>query len=284
MAIRRDLFLMAVAVLGTQVAFAQGAAAPMAATPPVSASAPAAAPASGATFDVASIRENTTHDQHTHSSIYNRWTDTRLTATNVTLRSLIQFSTEMPESRILGGPSWLDTTTFDVEAKSDPSADEQMGKLTTYQGKAQKQAMIQALLADRFRLATHTETRELPIYALVVAKGGAKLNPNAGGNYFGTGKGTITVRGGSDSLAALADRLAAVVGRVVINRTGMTGQYDMALRWTPDSAVAAGAALPADAPPDIFTAIQEQLGLKLEPTKGPVPVLVIDHAEMPSAN
>jgi uncharacterized protein (TIGR03435 family) len=283
MPIRRDLFLMAVAVLAMQALIAQEPAAPVTAAAPANAAVAAAEATPGATFDVASIRENTTHDQHTHSSIYNRWTDARFTATNETLRSLIEFSTGMPESRILGGPSWLDTTTFDVEARSDPSVDEQMGKLTTEQGKAQKQAMIQALLADRFRLATHTETRELPIYALVVAKGGAKLNPNAGGNYFGTGKGTITVRGGSDSLAVLADKLAAVVGRVVINRTGMTGEYDMVLRWTPDSA-ATDAAAAGNAPPDIFTAIQEQLGLKLESTKGPVPVLVIDHVEMPSAN
>jgi uncharacterized protein (TIGR03435 family) len=245
-----------------------------------------AAPAASPTFDVASIRENTTHDQHTHSSIYNTWTNARFTATNVPLKMLLQFSYGMPESRILGAPAWVDSTTFDIEAKSDASIDEQMGKLTSDLAKPQKLAMLQALLADRFKLATHTETRQLPIYSLVLAKGGPKLKPNVHGRYVGTGRNTITVQGGDDSLATLADKLADMVGRVVVNNTGITGPFDIALKWTPDDQpppLINGAPDP-NPPPDIFTALQEQLGLKLESSRGPVPVLVIDHVAMPSEN
>jgi uncharacterized protein (TIGR03435 family) len=237
-------------------------------------------------FDVASIRENTAHDQHTHNSIYNSWKDARFRATNLPLKMLLQFSFNVPESRILGAPEWADTTTFDIEARSDDSVDEQMGKLPPDEAKQQKLAMLQALLAERFKLVTHSEMRELPIYQLVVAKGGTKLEPNPGGNSFGTGRNTIHVQGGDDSLAILADKLADAVGRVVVNKTGMTGQFDMHLKWTPDDQpppMLNGAPDP-NPPPDIFTAIQEQLGLKLESAKGPVPVLVIDHIEPPSEN
>jgi uncharacterized protein (TIGR03435 family) len=238
------------------------------------------------TFDVASIRENTTHDQHTHNSIYNSWKDARFNATNLPLKMLLQFSFGMPESRILGAPEWAGTTTFDIEARSDDSVDEQMGKLAPDQAKQQKLAMLQTLLAERFKLVTHTETRELPIYQLVVAKGGAKLKPNPGGDSFGIDRNSIHVQGGDDSLAILADKLADAVGRVVVNNTGLTGQFDMRLKWWPDDQpppMLNGAPVP-NPPPDIYTAIQEQLGLKLEPAKGPVPVLVIDHVERPSEN
>jgi uncharacterized protein (TIGR03435 family) len=242
------------------------------------------APAPG--FDVVSIRENTTHDQHTHNSIYNSWKDARFRATNLPVKMLLEFSFGMPESRILGLPGWADTTTFDLEARSDDSADAEMGKLPPEEARQQKLAMLQALLAERFKLVTHIESRELPIYQLVVAKGGAKLKPNPGGNSFGTGRNTIHVQGGDDSLAILADKLADAVGRVVVNQTGMTGQFDMRLAWTPEDQpppMLNGAPDP-NPPPDIFTAIQEQLGLKLEPGKGPVPVLVVDHVERPSEN
>jgi uncharacterized protein (TIGR03435 family) len=238
------------------------------------------------TFDVASVRQNTTADRHTHSSIYNRWTDSKFTATNVPLKMLLEFCYDVPESRMLGGPAWIDATTFDIEAKSDSSADVQMGALPPDQAKQQKREMVRALLADRFKLAIHTETRLLPIYSLVVAKGGPKLKPDTTGNHFGTGNHTITVRGGDDTIAILADKLADELGRMVVDNTGITGQYDIVLKWTPDDQPAPilnGQPDP-NAPPDIFTAIQEQLGLKLESSKGPVPVQVIDHVEMPSEN
>jgi uncharacterized protein (TIGR03435 family) len=247
-------------------------------------SATTAAPA--AAFDVASVRPNTTADQHTHSSIYNSWTNSKFTATNVPLKMLLEFCYDVPQSRLMGGPGWIDSTTFDIEAKSDSVVDEQMASLPPEQAKEQKREMVRSLLADRFKLAVHTETRTMPVYALVVAKGGAKLKADTKGNYVGTGRNTITVRGGDNSVAILADKLSEEAGRMVVDKTGITGQYDMVLRWTPEDQpppMLNGQPDP-NAPPGLFTAIQEQLGLKLESSQGAVPVQVIDHVEMPSEN
>lgn len=253
----------------------------------VGAQAPTAAP----TFDVASIRENTSHDQHTHNSIYNLWSNSKFTATNLPLKMLLQFSFDVPESRILGMPAWTDSITYDIEARSDASVDEQMGKLPPGQAKQQKLAMLQSLLADRFKLVTHNDTREMPIFNLVVAKEGAKFKPSdADGTTIsynsGSGVQRIHVQGSDNTIELLARELSQAAGRIVIDKTGIDGRYDLTVRWTPDNApppMLNGAPDP-DPPPDIFTAIQEQLGLKLEPAKGPVPVLVVDHIEMPSEN
>jgi uncharacterized protein (TIGR03435 family) len=143
--------------------------------------------------------------------------------------------------------------------------------------------MVQALLADRFQLKTHQEIRQLPVYALVVAKGGPNFKPSEiNGTTIDSGRVQLHIAGSDDTISILARELAQTLGRVVLNNTGLSGRYDLRLRWTPDDA-APDPSVP-DAPPDIFTAIQEQLGLKLESTKGPVPVLVIDSVEMPSTN
>ena len=175
--------------------------------------------------------------------------------------------------------------------------------------------MLQPLLQDRFHLQTHRDTRELPVYALVVAKGGPKLpapkdggctkqDPNAApalpppgalppcGRLAVSGAPTgIRIRGGQIPASELVRILSMVMGRPVQDRTGLTGVYDVDVEFTPDS-LAAGlpplngpAAAPSDnAPPSILTAIQERLGLRLESTKGPVDVLVIDRVERPTAN
>jgi uncharacterized protein (TIGR03435 family) len=194
----------------------------------------------------------------------------------------------MPETRILGGPSWIDTTKFDIDAKADGSVDAQLHLLSSDAGRWQKERMVQALLADRFKLVTHGETRELPIYALVVAKGGPRFGAiQANGTTINSGNGHIEVQA-SNSVSVFAEELARVAGRVVVDKTGIQGRYDLMLKWTPDDSPTAGlngSTAAADASgPSIFTALQEQLGLKLEPQKGPVQVLVIDHIEMPSEN
>jgi uncharacterized protein (TIGR03435 family) len=150
--------------------------------------------------------------------------------------------------------------------------------------------MVQALLADRFKLGTHVETRVLPVYALLVAKGGPRFGAvQANGTTINSGNGQIEVQG-SNSVALLAEELAKNVGHVVVDKTGIEGRYNLALRWTPDRGTSPGFSVPErtssapDSPPSIFTALQEQLGLKLESQKGPVQVLVIDHIEMPSEN
>jgi uncharacterized protein (TIGR03435 family) len=145
------------------------------------------------------------------------------------------------------------------------------------------------MLADRFKLSVHWETRELPVYALVVAKNGPRLTatkqPDKGSD-IGWDNGTLTAKQVSmqDLSETLTQVLSRELGRVVIDSTGIAGRYDLTLKWADDDSTPAATPDEADPGPSVFTAIQEQLGLKLESTKGPVKVLVIDHAEIPSAD
>jgi uncharacterized protein (TIGR03435 family) len=245
----------------------------------------APASATGPTFDVVSIHVNAAStDGHNH--IYNDPSESHFRVVNLSLRALLEFAYGLPRKQILGGPAWLDSTMFDMDAKSDASVDAQLHALPAELARHQKQLMVQSLLAERFGLAAHQETRELPIFGLVIAKGGPKFKPEDNGTTIDPGRSRLHVAGSDDTLGLLARELAQVLGRVVVNRTGLTGRYDLTLRWTPDDSPPAmlnGAPDP-NAPPQIFTAIQEQLGLKLEPGTGPVNVLVIDRIAMPSEN
>jgi len=212
------------------------------------------------------------------------------------LKNLIQYQAYgIPEPRILGGPKWLTSERFDIEAKADSSTVDQLRTLGREQRKLQTQAMFQQLLADRFKLTVHWETRELPVYALVVAKNGPgrhESKESDGSSNTSTSSGQFTARGISmvEMALTLTQELSRELGRVVIDKTGIAGRYDVTLKWTPDTGTAPvnsgteGIASSPDSGPSIFTAIQEQLGLKLESAKGPVQVLVIDHVEMPSSN
>lgn len=233
-------------------------------------------------FDVASIRPM--HYDHTaRTHIYNSARDGSFKAVNVTLRALLEVAYDLPETQMFGGPAWTSVDKFDLEAKSDVSVNEQMAALPSHEAKEAKRRMLRALLAERFKLAAHTETREMPIYALVVAKGGPKLvKSSVNGTTISTGKSRITIQGGDNSLALLTFELSWRLGRPVIDQTGLAGRYEFTLNWTADD-VASSSADAADGP-SLFTALQEQLGLKLESTKGPVPLLVVDHAEKPSEN
>jgi len=271
MLVCRILLLVATAFVAP-VAHTQIAAAPS------SANAPA--------FDVASIRlAMPSSDGHHH--IYNDVHESHFRTGNLSLRDLMQYAYNLPKSQILGGPDWLDSTTFDIDAKSGTSVDTQLKALSSADAAQQKQRMVQALLVDRFQLKAHSETRQLPVFALVLAKGGAKFAPSGlSGTTISTTPTRIHVQGSDDTIGLLTRELAQVLGRVVINQTGLSSRYDLTLRWTPADGPAPmlnGAPDP-NAPPDIFTAIQEQLGLKLDSTKGPVPVLIIDHIEKPSEN
>ncbi|MGO8933604.1 MAG: TIGR03435 family protein [Terracidiphilus sp.] len=243
---------------------------------------PAQAPAAQS-FDVASIHVNNTEtDGHHH--IISDPAESHFRTVNLALRDLIQFAYGVPDSQILGGPAWIDSVMFDIDAKSDPAVDAELHALPTEQARHQKQLMVQALLADRFQLKVHQETRQLPVYSLVVTKDGPKFKPSkVNGTTIDTGRTRLHIAGSDDTMSILARELAQILGRVVVNKTGLSGRYDLSLRWTPDDATASAPST-LDVPPDIFTAIQEQLGLKLESTKGPVPVLIIDSIEMPSAN
>jgi uncharacterized protein (TIGR03435 family) len=152
--------------------------------------------------------------------------------------------------------------------------------------RGQTRQMLLPLLIDRFQLKTHFDVKNLPVYELVVARGGAKLKLSAdqtpsGGNINTRTYGTVVkVTARKAPMDSVAKALSGSVDRTVINKTGLTGNFDLDLQWSKDDNTDLG----ADAPPTIYTAIEEQLGLKLEPAKGPVETLVVDHAAMPSEN
>jgi uncharacterized protein (TIGR03435 family) len=229
----------------------------------------------------------------------------RVNITNMTLKELIVLAFNVQPYEISGGPPWLDSARYDITAKAENSFKE--GEL---------RRMLQSLLADRFQLAIHRETRELPVYALTLARKDGKLGPGLTELKEGTctppdpskplpppGPGVPAPCGGFmmqvralKASGVLIDQitvpLSRFLGRRVIDKTGMKGKYDIALEWTPDEIQVTQMILPPDAPkpsvdtasPSIFTAVQEQLGLKLESQKGPVETVVIDRAEKPSEN
>jgi uncharacterized protein (TIGR03435 family) len=250
---------------------------------PTAMSAPATTAAAPLAFEVSTVKPNKSGSSSSESSFQNG----RFLASNVSLKSLLQYDAyRIPESRILGGPKWLSSERFDIEAKTDSAVAERLQTLNREQRRIQTQAMFQQLLAERFKLATHWETREQPVYAMVAASKGPHLDlakEQDGHTSTSSNNGQLTAQG--VTMAQLADtltqELSRELGRVVIDKTGIPGRYDCALKWEPDTGTA-----PAndgtDSAPSIFTAIQEQLGLKLESSKAPVEVLVVDRAELPS--
>jgi uncharacterized protein (TIGR03435 family) len=210
---------------------------------------------------------------------------------NTPVHNLLTQALHKDPDEIIGEPGWATTDRWDVVAKVlSPEDVATLGKMSF----AQRGAMLLQILTDRFGLKTHHETRELPVYALVVAKGGLKMvesksdpgaPPNGGSPKLMGPDGKLT--GQEIPLDFLAQELAWQVGRTVVDRTGLAGRYDFSLTWTPDSATGAGAGAgdgSQTAGESIFTAVQEQLGLKLQPTKAPVDVVVIDRLEKPSEN
>lgn len=206
--------------------------------------------------------------------------DTGITATDVTLQFLIQYAYDIKPDFIEGLSGPVDSAHFDVEAKVVPQ-DGSTPKLPD----DQILAMVIPLLADRFHLKVHLETQIKPVYDLVVAKGGPKIklsqdeihDASWNTSFEGTNK-VITAKG--LRMIDLADALSNLAGRKVIDKTGLTGHADITLKWSDDVAAPQGG---ADAI-SIFTAVEDQLGLKLQPAKGPVDTLVIDHAGMPTEN
>jgi len=230
----------------------------------------------------------------------------RFEITNASLLVLIQNAYRAMPFEISGGPRWIDSERFDIVAKSegDFSADGAFLRL-------------RALLADRFALKMHREMREEPVYLLTAAKGGLKMehaegtcvprdpqnpprvkpgerSPDYCGNMRRTSQ-SLDARGEpvTDSadftLGTLTGQLSSILGRAVLDRSGLTGIFNFRLQWASEQgpAISGGAAVTSSgdaSAPSIFTALQEQLGLRLESGKGPVAVMVIDHAEQPGAN
>jgi uncharacterized protein (TIGR03435 family) len=218
----------------------------------------------------------------------------------MTLKLLMTIAYRVQDFQISGGPNWIGSDRFDIVAKAEEGSNSKIPE------------MLQALLEDRFKLTLHRETKEMPIYALTVAKGGLKLHesegecpprpsgpppppvpgkmpsPPCGGMFMGRNQ----TAGNHITMEQLVINLSRTLGRTVIDKTGLTAKYDIKLEWTPDqSQVQFGPGGPMPPPsepensgPSIYTALQEQLGLKLESQKGPVEVLIIDHVEQASAN
>lgn len=204
---------------------------------------------------------------------------------NTTLSDLIVFAYGVHPKQLINAPDWADKDKFDILGKPDAEG---------VPNQAQLRAMMQKLLASRFQLSFHKDTRELSVYALVVAKDGPKLTPSAAqGNLpglFFRGLGDLPARNATmGDFAGLLQ--AAVLDKPVVDHTGISGRYDFELKWTPDQSqfealggVKNPPAESADAPPDLYTAIQQQIGLKLDSTKAPTEVMVIDKVAQPSPN
>jgi uncharacterized protein (TIGR03435 family) len=253
-------------------------------------------------------------------------------ANGITMKMLMQEAYGVKEAQIAQAPPWFDSEHFDIEAKPDESVGAEIDKLPPDQRKDKIMQMIQSLFVERLKLTLGHETRELPVYELVVAKNGPKFHesiykppeklPDAppsppakdgraqrpgmmmagptkdgrpqGQGIMMTGRGNLTVAYcGLDMFSTVLSR---IVGRIVLDKTGLAGKYDFKLQWTPDESQ--GPPIPGGPPnglngatpppestgPSLFTAIQEQLGLKLQSEKAPVDVLVIEHVEKPSEN
>jgi uncharacterized protein (TIGR03435 family) len=236
-------------------------------------------------FDVASVKPNTSV---TTSMKFPVPSGGRFTATNVTLKTLISYAWNLSGVPIYGGPSWLASDKYDVDARA---ANSDLSPI-------KYRSMLQALLAERFQVIIHRETRDLPAYVLSTEKNGPKLTPadpaacaaaHTCGTFF-TGPSSLDAH--KMSFAQLANTLAIVVGRPVIDNTRISGTYYFHLEFTHEGTnipvLRDASGVPPDpvnpdAPP-LANALERQLGLKLESHKEPVEVLVIDRAERPSAN
>lgn len=276
---------------------------------------PSSSPATSApTFTAASIKRSTVAPGTPGLGGFQILTGGRVIGRGVTARQLILSAYRLHSDQLKGGPSWLDTERFDILAETDGDRANPMVGMVEADTKhpAPLEVRMRALLADRFNLATHDENSELPIYALVFANASKKLGPklqpshvdctvlvNSGAprpapraadlrpncaGFIGR-PGNVSI--GGATIAQLSRYLSNQLDRMVVDHTGLTGGFDIDLVWTPDATVPrSGAAqeppIADSGAPSIFTAVQEQLGLKLESTRGPVDVFVIDHVERPT--
>ena len=256
------------------------------------------------TFDVASVKQNKSgQDNGFFGGPPSRWT-----ATNVPLRQFIVFAYQLVAFQIEGMPDWAVADRWDISAKSERTFPPNPA------GSTPTIPMLRALLEDRFKLVAHMEKRQAPIYELVLARNDKMLGPEMrksavdcaaliaanlrggpplpqpppGKILCGITTNTGRMMASGQPVSRLAVQLSQLLQRVVIDRTGLAGMYDFTLTYAPERAPAAGGGAPDSAPavdpnlPSVFTALQEQLGLKLDPNRGPVDVLVIDHVERPA--
>lgn len=252
----------------------------------------AQAPNAGAdapTYDVASVRVNS----NPNPAWKMNFTADGVSAMDVTLEYALQEAYGVYDTRLWsGGPGWIREKRFDIEAKYDAA---KYPKPTL----DQRRAMLQNLLAERFKLAVHHESKEFPVYALVIAKRGPLFKETKDADLHRSPEwGVICMHTRSrvgvmemtgcpvDALASSLDMAHGDLGRKVVNQTGLTGHYDFKLSWTPmmTSASTNADANGVESGPSIFTAVKEQLGLELKPITAPLDTIVIDHVEMPTEN
>jgi bla regulator protein BlaR1 len=248
-------------------------------------------------YDVATIKPNNTGRSR---GFMPGFTPDGYRADYVRLRLLIIQAYGVQGFQISGGPAWLDTEAYDVETKMDGATAAALTKLSPDEVKLARQQMLRSFLEERFGLKVHRETKEGPIYSLVIAKGGSKLHDaKLGSGLVGPDGAVIQgysqfTNAGTIAHALSAQRIAILlsqeVKRQVVDKTGLKGTYDFTLEWARGLALSAPSdgeesdAAPAPSADSIFAAVQDQLGLKLVPGKGPVDVIVIDHVERPSGN
>jgi uncharacterized protein (TIGR03435 family) len=294
---RRLVLLMAgLLAIFASSALGQTSAAPGGAAPP-----DVAADVKVPMFDVVSVKPN----KSDNGMMRIMFKPDGYSATNVSMKLLIQTAYGIRQDLIAGGPGWVESAGYDFDAKvAGPDVDA-LKKLTP----EQRRSMLQPALVERFKLKVHTETKQLPVFELSVTKGGSKLKEASPDDTYqngikgpdGTaragmmrmGPGQLTAQG--VPMSSLVNVLSQQLRQTVIDKTGLKGKYDVELNWTPDqgsepmfkgtdSSPQRADAAPDSSGPSIFTALQEQLGLKLQSAKGPVETLVIDHVEMPSEN
>jgi uncharacterized protein (TIGR03435 family) len=246
------------------------------------------------TFDVASIRLAPPPDANFHVSVSSPPRSSRFEATNFPIKALLQIAYGF-DAPVVDAPDWVANTFYDIQARSDEAADARLAKLTSNEVRLEKRNAIRVLLAQRFGLKTHLETRNSSIYSLVVDKGGVKMQavpppaPPADGEAppppppsdveaHGSQHG-LEFDGSNASMRAISGALSAMVEAPVIDKTGLTGTYNYTLQFGRD-----WSERDPDSWPSIFTAVQEQLGLKLEAAHESVPNLVVDHITKPTEN
>jgi uncharacterized protein (TIGR03435 family) len=270
--------------------------------------------ASPLAFEVVSIRPD---EPGAFNMAKMRFSSDGYDASNASVAMLIKDAYGIDGNQLSAAPKWISSEKFGIEARIDSDASYTLSKLSQNELKLAHQHMLQKLLADRFNLILHHETKDLPVYSLVRAKGDLKIHEANPTDIYSSGLKTrsgdlvgphmmfMQLRGGQVKgrisgqgvpLALLVEQLSGTLKCPVVDNTGLAGNYDFDLQWTPDDGPISAAdgsidgqqALQnasSDSPgPSLFTAIKEELGLELKPQRGPVDTLVIDHIEMPSAN
>lgn len=228
-------------------------------------------------YDVVSIKPDKTDSGRVSVHV----DDGNFDALNVSLKNMILSAYGLKEAQLFGLPKWGESLHFDIKAKIINPDKKQLEAMSF----EQFQAMQQPILTDRFQLKFHREMKTLAVYELVTMKGGPKFKEATPAELQGHQGMSVHNRRAvatAESIAGLVNQLSGQVQRVVIDKTGLTARYNFELTWSPDDA--APPSPDAAAPPDIFTALQEQLGLKLQPGKAEVDTFVVDRAELPSEN